>query len=119
MQDPQQFISRHGLRYVHTITYGGSFLGSVTLNSKETVSDRDIGAFADFSVNTGLFTVGGSTDFQEALSQSNLNVSLFINAQWTGGSGIRQDYHSPETLNNMFQDWDGSWRANPAPITII
>merc|ERR1719469_275158 len=33
-QDPREFITRHGLRYIHSITYGGSFLGSVTVNAK-------------------------------------------------------------------------------------
>merc|ERR1719330_2043264 len=119
MQNPSRFIMRHGLRYIHSITYGGSFLGSVTLNSKQTVDERDIEAFAKFSVNKGLFSASGSTEFQNTMSQQNLNVSVFINAQWVGGSGIRQDYQNPETLNNMFQDWDNSWRSSPAPLTVV
>jgi len=117
-QNPREFITRYGLRYIHSITYGGSFLGSVTLNSRETASDRDIQAFASFSVNKGLFSAGGSTEFQNTVAQTNTSVSTFINAQWVGGSDIGQDYRNPETLNNMFTDWDRSWRTNPAPLTI-
>jgi len=119
LQDPRQFIARYGLRYIHTITYGGSFLGSVTLNSKQTVDDRDIGAMASVSVNKGLFSVKGSTDFQNKISRENLDISTFINAQWVGGTNVTQNYQTPETLNTMFQAWDSSWRANPAPQTII
>jgi len=118
-QEPREFIARYGLRYIHTITYGGSFLGSVTLNSKKTVDDRDIGVMAGFSVNKGLFSVKGSQDFQNTVSQENLDVSIFINAQWAGGSNISQNYQTPETLNTMFEAWDSSWRANPSPITVI
>jgi len=117
-QDPRQFITRHGLRYIHSITYGGSFLGSVTLNSRETKDDRDIQAFANVSVNKGLWSVGGSQDFQNTLSEVSRNVSVFINAKWVGGSDIQQDYQTPETLSNMFQDWDRSWRASPSPLTV-
>jgi len=107
------------LRYIQSMTYGGSFLGSVTLNSKETADERDIQAFASLSVNKGLFSAKGSTDFQNTLATKGSNVSVFINAQWVGGADVEQDYRNPETLNNMFKDWDGSWRAHPAPITVV
>jgi len=117
--NPREFIARYGLRYIHSITYGGSFLGSVTLNSKNTVDERDIEAMAGFSVNKGLWSVSGSTEFQNKMSSENLDISTFINAQWVGGSNISQDYQTPATLNAMFEAWDGSWRENPAPITVI
>merc|ERR1740129_1019096 len=124
--NPREFIARHGLRYIHSITYGGSFLGSVTLNSKQTVDDSDIDVMAEFSVTggekdekDGVFSVDGSAKFQRTLSKQNLNISVFINAQWGGGSNIPQDYESPATLYAMFKAWEGSWRANPSPITVI
>jgi len=124
--NPREFIARHGLRYIHSITYGGSFLGSVTLNSKQTVDDSDIDVMAEFSVTggekdekDGVFSVDGSAKFQRTLSKQNLNISVFINAQWGGGSNIPQDYESPATLYAMFKAWEGSWRAHPSPIKII
>lgn len=117
-ENPREFIELYGLRYIHGISYGGSFLGSVTLNSIETKDEKDVQACANFSATGGLFSASGSTEFQNTVSQYNLDISTFINAQWVGGHNIVQDYRTPETLNNMFQQWDSSWRLNPAPKLI-
>lgn len=117
-RDPRQFITRHGLRYIHSITYGGSFLGSVTLNSRQTTDDRDVQACASLSVNKGFFSASGSTEFQNTISQQNLNVDVKVDAEWVGGSGIKADFRSPETLNKMFTNWNSAWRANSVPLTV-
>jgi len=117
-QDPEGFINRHGLKYIHAMTYGGSFLGSVTMNSRETADSRDTEAMASFSVTSGFFSASGSTEFQNKVRQENLNISIFINSKWTGGSDINANFSNPETLSNMFQEWDRSWRAHPAPLTV-
>jgi hypothetical protein len=117
--DPKRFLSLYGLKYVHTVTYGGSFLGSFTLNSKETSDMKDIQAFASVSVNKGLFSAKASTEFQNTVSQKSGRVSIFASADWKGGSGIISNYATPESMGNMFNQWDRSWRSSPEPLTIV
>ena len=74
---------------------------------------------AGFSVNKGLFSAPSSSAFQKKVRQENLNVSIFINSNWVGGSDINAYFESQESLNNMFQDWDRSWRAHPAPLAVV
>merc|ERR1719422_1732102 len=83
--NPALFLQFYSSTFVHTLTYGGSFLGSVTVNSKETSDDRDIQAFAGFSVNRGIFDVGGNSSFQNTINEKTGKVSIFMNADWKGG----------------------------------
>jgi len=111
------FLQFYSGTFVHTITYGGSFLGSLTLNSKETSDDRDIGAFASFSVNKGVFSASGNTSFKNTLNEKSGRIEQFMSADWRGGQ-VQQDYSAPEKLGDMFRSWDATWRANPAPLTL-
>merc|ERR1719350_1531426 len=112
------FLQFYSSTFVHTLTYGGSFLGSVTINSKETSDDRDISAFASFSVNKGLFSASGNTSFKNTINEKTGKVSVFMSADWRGGQ-VEQDYGSPEKLGGMFRSWDSTWRQNPAPLTLV
>merc|ERR550532_3505036 len=116
--NPAMFLQFYSSTFVHTLTYGGSFLGSVTLNSKETSDDRDIGAFAGFSVNKGLFSASGNTSFKNTIEEKTGKVSMFMSADWKGGQ-VQQDYSAPEKLGDMFRSWDSTWRTSPAPLTLV
>jgi len=112
------FLQFYSSTFVHTMTYGGSFLGSVTVNSKETSDDRDIQAFAGFSVNKGIFSVGGNSSFQNTINEKTGRVEVFISADWKGGQ-VQQDYSSPDKMGDMFRSWDSTWRSSPAPLTLV
>jgi len=112
------FLQFFSSTFVHTVTYGGSFLGSVTVNSKETSDDRDINAFAAFSVNKGIFSASGNSSFQNTINEKTGKVEIFMSADWKGGQP-QQDYSSPEKMGDMFRSWDSTWRANPAPLTLV
>jgi hypothetical protein len=117
--DPRRFTELHGLKYVYSINYGGSFLGSFTLNSRNTSDVRDMEAFASVSVNSGLFSVSGQTDFQNTLEQQSSSISTFAGSDWKGGSGINIDYNTPAGMGNMFSQWDRSWRSSPEPLNVV
>merc|ERR1719464_1787257 len=85
------FLQFYSSTFVHTMTYGGSFLGSVTVNSKETSDDRDINAFAGFSVNKGIFSASGNSSFQNTINEKTGKVEIFMSADWKGGQ-VQQDY---------------------------
>jgi len=112
------FLQFYSATFVHTLTYGGSFLGSVTINSKETSDDRDIGAFASFSVNKGIFSASGNTSFKNTINEKTGKVSVYMSADWKGGQ-VQQDYGSPEKLGDMFRSWDATWRQSPAPLSLV
>jgi len=114
-RDPREFISVFGLRYIYTIIYGGSFVGSVTLNSGDTADGRDVEAFRSLKTPE-IFSPAGSAEFQNILSQHGASVS--IGANWVGGANIQQDYRNPETLDKMFTDWSASWQMAPAPMSL-
>jgi len=116
--NPSLFLQFYSSTFVHTLTYGGSFLGSVTVNSKETSDDRDIGAFAEFSVNKGVFSAGGNSSFQNTINEKTGRVEVFISADWKGGQ-VQQDYSSADKMGDMFRSWDSTWRASPAPLTLV
>jgi hypothetical protein len=103
------------------VTFGGSFLGSFTLNSKSASGTQDINAFAKLSGSKGLFSASGSEDFQHAVSQSNGRVSIFADADWKGGTDIDVDLltqATPESMGKMFKQWGDSWRSSPEPLTV-
>merc|ERR1711920_962573 len=112
------FLQFYSSTFVHTLTYGGSFLGSVTLHGKETSDDRDINAFASFSVNKGIFSAGGNTSFQNTINEKTGRIEMFMSADWKGGQ-VEQDYSAPEKLGDMFRSWDSTWRTSPAPLTLL
>merc|ERR550532_3697433 len=112
------FLQFYSGTFVHTLTYGGSFLGSVTINSKETSDDRDIGAFTSFSVNKGIFSASGNTSFKNTINEKTGKVSVYMSADWKGGQ-VQQDYGSPEKLGDMFRSWDATWRQSPAPLSLV
>merc|ERR1719422_359151 len=112
------FLQFYSSTFVHTLTYGGSFLGSVTVNSKETSDDRDIQAFAGFSVNKGVFSAGGNSSFQNTINEKTGRIEVFISADWKGGQ-VQQDYSAPEKMGDMFRSWDATWRTSPAPLTLV
>merc|ERR1719422_1242827 len=116
--NPSMFLRFYSSTFVHTLTYGGSFLGSVTVNSKETSDDRDISAFAGFSVNKGIFSAGGNSSFQNTINEKTGRVEVFISADWKGGQ-VQQDYSSADKMGDMFRSWDSTWRASPAPLTLV
>merc|ERR1719188_247985 len=78
-QNPQGFIQQYGL---------GSFLGSVTVSSRQTSDSTDVDAFASLSVNKGLFSASGAAEFRDQQDANNLEVDTYINALWSGGSDI-------------------------------
>jgi len=117
-RDPEGFIQQYGLKYIHSISYGGSFLGSCTLNSVQTADSRDVQAFAGFSVSKGLFSASGSAEFQDKRTSANLNVSVHINARWVGGTDIGPNFDDPEGLRTMFENWESSWRTHATPLRI-
>jgi len=112
------FLQFYSSTFVHTLTYGGAFLGSVTVNSKETSDERDISAFAGFSVNKGIFSASGNTSFKNTINEKTGKVSIFMNADWRGGQ-VQQDYSAPEKMGDMFRSWDATWRTSPAPLTLV
>jgi len=90
----------------------------VTVNSKETSDDRDINAFASFSVNKGVFSAGGNSSFQNTINEKTGRIEVFISADWKGGQ-VQQDYSSADKMGDMFRSWDSTWRASPAPLTLV
>ena len=55
------------------------------------------------SLSTKASSASGSSEFQKKVRQENLNVSLFINSNWAGGSDINAILESPEFLNMGFR----------------
>lgn len=110
-QDPNMFLSRYGSRYISSIAYGGSFVGSVAVIPKETADDSDLQALPALCD----LSEAGSAHFMNVVPQ--LDVSVSISASWVGGA-LTGNFSSPWALNNTLSDWTGSVSANPAPLTL-
>ena len=112
--DPMGFLSTYGQYFVTAITYGGSFLGSYTMNSRNSANSDELKAEASFSYSGGLYSASGSLEFMD--KQATLEESLEIKADYrcipdTGAA--REVPENPAALNKIYTDWSVSARENP------
>jgi len=120
--DPLGFLGRYSHYYVYKISYGGSFAGAVTLESKDSSSSSALDFTVDLSLPAGLDELAGdaSIDFQKAVNQHSSEVDMNLQAAWLGAKGIEMD--APPTLEALlkrYRQWHDSWRSDPHPLKIV
>lgn len=115
---PEWFLQTFGFGYVNTIADGGSFLGSFTVNTQDSIDTTDITAYVKASYSTGVYTMSGSAEFQRITRTKTGRVSIHADAQTVGGSGIVvKTFNQPSDMARLFRKWQLAWRHHPAPIT--
>jgi hypothetical protein len=120
--DPLGFLGRYSHYYVYKITYGGSFSGVVTLNSKTSSSSNALDFTLGLKLPAGLKELngGGKVDFQRAVNQHSSEVDMELQAGWLGGKGVEME--SPptvEALISRYTQWHDTWRSDPHPLKIV
>jgi hypothetical protein len=119
-KDPMGFLERHSPNYVYAIVRGGSFLGVVTLNSRETAKTDALKFGFGFSVNAGFFTLGISTDFTREVKERKKDVKMVVSAKWLGGTGVPSTSEpTPASLAASFEEWGRTWRNNPHELKVV
>lgn len=117
-KDPTDFIRRYGYGYVYSMNRGGSFLGSVVMNSKKEHSASDMKAAASMSVRYGFFSAKGSASLKKAEEQSGYRLSVKVATSSVGGITSLGHDTNPESMGRSFRTWEESWRAHPKNLTL-
>jgi hypothetical protein len=120
--DPLGFLGRYSHYYVYKITYGGSFAGAVTLDSKTSSSSSALDFTLDLSLPAELDDLSGdaSVDFQRKVDAHSHEVDMNLQAAWLGGTGVQME--SPATLEALlsrYRQWHDTWRSDPHPLKIV
>lgn len=115
---PDFFAKQHGLEYVYKIDYGGSFLGSFTINTRTDEQQDSLEVFADIAVQKPSFNAELAGKFNAAKSAVSSNITLYASAKWSGSTGIKQDYSDPGTVGKMFDEWESGVRSAPVPLAV-
>jgi hypothetical protein len=117
--DPKNFLQQFGPHYTKAMTYGGSFLGSYTMNSIKTSSTHDLDVAASVSYSNGFFSAEGSAAFQKQRNSTNFNLDLEAKFRASPDVNFKRDpAESPEAMFSIFQDWENKLDETPAPLTV-
>jgi len=115
---PSMFAATYGLSYVYGIRYGGSFIGSFQINERSSDDDSSLGGMIKLGYEEDAFSAKGSAEFAKQRSQLSTNVEISSKALWSGGTNLKQNYSSPESLQAMFDQWNTNVATNPAPLKL-
>jgi len=120
--DPLGFLGRYSHYYVYKITYGGSFSGAVTLNSKTSSSSSALDFAGELTLPAELKDLNGhaKVDFQRKVNEHSHEVDMELQAGWLGGTGVEME--SPPTLEALlsrYTQWHDTWRTDPHPLKIV
>ena len=83
--DPEEFLRQYGTHFVGGIIYGGSYVGSVTIETESSKAVEDLKA-ALSGAYKGVVTVGGSATFQQKLKETNKKYSIEASSYTEGGN---------------------------------
>jgi len=112
--DYEGFIRRHGTYYVAAITYGGSFLGSYTMNAKSSSSANDLATEASFSYDKGLFSADGSAEFEKKEAKLRETLDVKGDFQALPSPPNAGTPASPLALNSTYMAWRSIIDSNSA-----
>jgi hypothetical protein len=119
-RDPLGFLDRHSPNYIYSIVQGGSFLGIVSLNSRQATNTDQLSVGVGFSVTAGLFSAGVSEDFTREVEKKNKNVKMTCSANWLGGTGVSSPSQpTPASLAASYKRWSESWRQHPHELKVV
>jgi hypothetical protein len=117
---PDRFLSMFGLNYVHSVGYGGTFLGSYTLNSKNSQSQQSVSAAADIHYDEGIYSVDGSANFTNNMSKEHNHIEEYKSFHaLPEPAGLRKSINQPSDLADIYHNWSNSTTQNPSPIYLI
>lgn len=106
-KNPTKFLQLYGYHFIDSITYGGSFIGSFTLNAKSKKQSSSLKTEAAASYDSGIYDVKGSAKFQQ--NRAKFNSDIDVSSGWSAnryppGSGSAV-ISVPEDLGNLYTRW--------------
>lgn len=113
---PTRFVQRYGLRFVDSISYGGSFLGSFVMTSKSESSNSALDVFVEMGYASSKFDAALNASFVNARSEASSSVEIKVDVSWRGGDPGEFRTGDPAGLETMFDTWSAS--PNWAPLTL-
>jgi hypothetical protein len=119
-RDPLGFLDRYSPNYVYSVIHGGSFLGCVTLNSRETSHTDALKFGFGFSVNLFFFSAGVSVDFTKQVEERKKHVRMSVNSNWMGGTNVSSpSVASPASVALSYNKWSDTWRQHPHELKVV